>query len=67
MVWFGLSLVWVIWVVCTYKCEDILPVVVVFYFGFVQFLFWDRLSFLNSVGGDLLGVVLASEFLFQVL
>ena len=35
-----------------------LVVVVVFCFGFAQFFFWDRLSLLNSVGGDLLGVVL---------
>ena len=50
---------------CTNKFEDILVVVVVFCFGFAQFLFWDRLSLLNSVGGDLLGVVLASELLFR--
>ena len=46
------------------KCEDILPVVF-FCFGFAQFLIWDRLSFLNSVGGDFLVAVLASKFLFR--
>ena len=40
---------------CTYKCEDILPIVVVFCFDFAQFFFWDRLSFLNSIGGNFLG------------